>query len=138
MNLNDTLNLKMCNNKQILIDNRPITNTLFTNDNTGRWNDILNTDMSFKTNQDLKWLTVMDYNQLISSIPGNWKKMMNDKKGNNISFKQIDDLQTKIGTKYKEIIYIKCKECCWYQIEETYETRVYQPLLLEGKNVIIM
>ena len=66
--------------------------------------------MSFKRNQDLKCLTVMEYNQLISSIPGNWKKMLNENKWKNISFKQIDDLQIKIGAKYKEIIHIKVKD----------------------------
>ena len=29
MNLNDILNQKMCYNRQILMDNKPVTNTLF-------------------------------------------------------------------------------------------------------------
>ena len=135
MNLNNILNQKICYNKQILIDNKPITNILFTNNNTERLNILLNTDMSFKTNQDLKWLTVMEYNQLISSIPGDWKKMINDNnKGKNIYFKQIDDLQIKIGTKYK-IIYFKCKEFYWHQIEKNLRNT---NLLLKGKNCTIM
>ena len=55
MNLNDILNQQICYNKQILLDKKPTTNTLFTNNNTERLNDLLNTDMSLKTNQDLKW-----------------------------------------------------------------------------------
>ena len=75
-------------------------------------NDLLNdlTGMSLQTNKDLKYLTVIKYNQLISSIPGNWKKMINANKGKNMSYKQKDDLQIKIRTKYKEIIRIKVKD----------------------------
>ena len=37
-------------------------------------------------------------------------------KGGIYSFKQIDDLQTKIGRKYKENIHITCKEFYWHQL----------------------
>ena len=66
--------------------------------------------MSFQTNKDLKCLTFMKYNQLISSIPGNWKKIINDNKGKNISSNQKDDVHIKIRTKYKDIIHIKVKD----------------------------
>jgi len=122
MSLNDILNEKVCYNKHILIDNKPITNRLFRINNIECLNDLLKPDLSFKTNQDLNWLNTMEYNQLITSIPNQWKKLVSDKRGKKETFKPISDLQVKIGTKHKEIIHIKCKEFYWHQLNKTYET----------------
>ena len=121
MSLNDILNEKVCYNKHILIDNKPITNRLLMMNNIECLNDLLKPDKSFKTNQDLNWLTTMEYNQLITSIPCKWKKMISDNNRGNLAFKPISDLQVKIGTKYKKIIQIKCKEFYWHQIEKSYD-----------------
>ena len=53
MSLHDILNEKLCYNKHNLIDNKPITDRLFITNNAEFLNHLLNSDMSFKTNQDL-------------------------------------------------------------------------------------
>ena len=73
MNSHDILNEKLCYNKYIFIDNKPITERLFITNNAEFLNHLLNSDMSFKTNQDLSWLTTMNY-QLITSKPRQWER----------------------------------------------------------------
>jgi len=120
MSLNDILNEKLCFNKNILIGNKPITNIKFMHNNIIRLNDLLKPDLTFKTNADFSWLSVMEYNQVMAAIPSQWKLTFKDSIGKKIQFNQIGMHQIKIGIKFKEIICIKCKDFYWHLINKTY------------------
>ena len=121
MSTNEILNEKLCNNKYILSDNKPFTNSKLSTNNINKIKDILKPDFSLKQPRELNTLTTIEYNQLISAIPKAWKAKLKSEK-NKITFKPVGELEVKIGLQYKHIINVKCKDLYWHFINKTYTT----------------
>ena len=117
MSLNEVLNEKLFQNKKIIIGNKPITGTRLSSKGINIMYDILKPDLSLKSNDDLG-ISIMDYNQLVSAIPKEWKIIIKNSKGRPVSFKPIGDNQKKIRMKYKDITSIKCRDYYWHFIDK--------------------
>ena len=119
MNVNDILNEKLCYNKNILFDNKPFTSTKLTSERLKIIFDLLKPDLSFKRPSKLHTLTIMEYNQLISAIPREWKSIIKSTK-HNYQFKRKDDFNIRVGITEKHILKIKCKDFYWHLVNKTY------------------
>ena len=122
MGINEILNEKLCHNKHILLDNKPFTNSKLSTNDINIIHDILKPDLSIKQPNELSTLTIMEYNQIISAIPKEWKTKINLSKNSNAEFKVIHDLEIKIGLTHKHLLRIRCKDFYWHLINKIHET----------------
>ena len=122
MNINDILNEKLCYNKHILLGNKPFTNHKLSTNDINIVYDLLKPDLSFKQANELNTLTIMEYNQIISAIPKEWKTKINLTKNKNVQFTVIDELEIKIGLNHKHLVRIRCKDFYWHLINIIHET----------------
>ena len=121
MNINDVLNEKLCYNKNILLDHKPFTNTKLCSERLNIIYDILKPDLSFKRPNELKTLTVMEYNQIMSAIPREWKSLINSTKPN-YKFIRKGELNVRVGSIDKHIVKVTCKDFYWHLVNKNYTT----------------
>ena len=67
-------------------------------------------------------LSIMEYNQIVSAVPKEWKSIINANKNSTVDFRIIQDLEFKIGLVHKHLFGIRCKDFYWYLINSGYET----------------
>jgi len=148
MNINDILNEKLCFNKHIIVGNKPLTSYKFSTNDITKICDILKPNLSFKQHEELRTLTVMEYNQIISAIPKEWKAIisMNKNKNIQIEYQSRDDLEIRIGLNYKHILGVRCKDFYWHFINKIYETptavmkweELYYFVDFDWKNIFVL